>query len=141
MAFVSGLMGPYMRPIPVGASAAMLLSLLIAFIISPWLSFIVLKRVKNKPGREDRGGRRPVARRLQPALRKELALASGERPAARSLRWSWSLVLLGAAMILVPLKWVTLKMLPFDNKSELQVMIDHAGRNHPGGNSIIDQRD
>jgi hypothetical protein len=44
MAFVSGLMGPYMRPIPIGASAAMLISLLIAFIISPWLSFIVLKK-------------------------------------------------------------------------------------------------
>ena len=43
MAFVSGLMGPYMRPIPVGASAAMIFSLLVAFIVSPWLSYIVLK--------------------------------------------------------------------------------------------------
>ncbi len=49
MAFVSGLMGPYMRPIPVGASAAMLLSLLIAFIISPWLSFIVLEKNEGGP--------------------------------------------------------------------------------------------
>ena len=46
MAFVSGLMGPYMRPIPIGASAAMIISLLIAFIISPWLSYIVLGGVK-----------------------------------------------------------------------------------------------
>ncbi|MCX8069093.1 MAG: efflux RND transporter permease subunit [Thermodesulfovibrionales bacterium] len=48
MAFVSGLMGPYMRPIPVGASAAMLFSLLVAFIVSPWLGYIVLKNVKQE---------------------------------------------------------------------------------------------
>ena len=47
MAFVSGLMGPYMRPIPVGASAAMIFSLLVAFIVSPWLSYMVLKNVKS----------------------------------------------------------------------------------------------
>ncbi|MCX7793478.1 MAG: efflux RND transporter permease subunit [Thermodesulfovibrionales bacterium] len=48
MAFVSGLMGPYMRPIPVGASAAMLFSLLVAFIVSPWMSYIVLKNVRTE---------------------------------------------------------------------------------------------
>ena len=53
MAFVSGLMGPYMRPIPVGASAAMLFSLLVAFIVSPWLGYKVLKNVRHTPGAEE----------------------------------------------------------------------------------------
>ncbi len=55
MAFVSGLMGPYMRPIPVGASAAMLFSLLVAFIVSPWLAYIVLKNVRHEPENEEGG--------------------------------------------------------------------------------------
>ena len=55
MAFVSGLMGPYMRPIPVGASAAMLFSLLVAFIVSPWMGYRVLRGVKPEGGKEDAG--------------------------------------------------------------------------------------
>ena len=72
MAFVSGLMGPYMRPIPVGASAAMIFSLLVAFIVSPWLSYIVLKNVKktDAPGRE---------REDVPHVRKDPRSPPGER--------------------------------------------------------------
>ena len=121
MAFVSGLMGPYMRPIPVGASAAMIISLLIAFIISPWLSFIVLK------GRKQAGVRRKKKGRI---------LAFFNRVYERNLRgllesrkkrirfFILIVVLLLAAFALVPLKLTTVKMLPFDNKSELQVVID-----------------
>jgi multidrug efflux pump subunit AcrB len=120
MAFVSGLMGPYMRPIPVGASAAMLLSLLIAFIISPWLSYIVLKGTKH----DDKGEKEnKILGALNRVYEKNLRglLESGKK---RIAFFGFVLLLLGAAFILVPLKLVTVKMLPFDNKSELQVIID-----------------
>jgi multidrug efflux pump subunit AcrB len=120
MALVSGLMGPYMRPIPVGASAAMLLSLLIAFIISPWLSYIVLKGTKH----DDRGEKEnKILGALNRIYEKNLRglLESGKK---RMAFFGFVLLLLGAAFMLVPLKLVTVKMLPFDNKSELQVIID-----------------
>lgn len=116
MAFVSGLMGPYMRPIPVGASAAMLFSLLVAFIVSPWLSYIVLRNVPRDPSHgEDNRLRRLYKGLLAPLLdnrRKRLAVLGGVA------------VLLILAGLLVPFKAVTVKMLPFDNKSELQVIVD-----------------
>ncbi len=116
MAFVSGLMGPYMRPIPVGASAAMLFSLLIAFIVSPWMSYKVLKGVK-KTGGEEEGGRlqRLYGKVLNPLL---------DKTWARLLALGSVAALLALTLLLVPLKKVTMKMLPFDNKSELQVVID-----------------
>jgi multidrug efflux pump subunit AcrB len=116
MAFVSGLMGPYMRPIPVGASAAMIFSLLVAFIVSPWLSYIVLKNARKTEVSEE-GGRmfrvyeRIVGPLLSSRFKRLLALGS-------------VFLLLLLAVTLVPLKKVTVKMLPFDNKSELQVIID-----------------
>lgn len=123
MAFVSGLMGPYMRPIPVGASAAMLISLLIAFIISPWLSYIVLKGTrKEESAREDRDESRIIGA-LNHVYEKNLrGLLESKRK--RFFGLLLVLGLLGAAFLLVPLKFVTVKMLPFDNKSELQVIID-----------------
>jgi len=118
MAFVSGLMGPYMRPIPVGASAAMLFSLLVAFIVSPWLSYIVLKGVKHK-GPEDNS----KGDKLLNIYGKILGPMIDNRN-KRLLALGIVALLLGLAMLLVPLKAVTVKMLPFDNKSELQVIID-----------------
>ncbi|VAX32895.1 Acriflavin resistance protein, partial [hydrothermal vent metagenome] len=116
MAFVSGLMGPYMRPIPVGASAAMIFSLLIAFIVSPWMSYKVLKGVKRTGGKEEGGGlQRVYSKVLNPLL---------DRTWARLLTLGSVALLLGLALLLIPLKKVTMKMLPFDNKSELQVVID-----------------
>ena len=116
MAFVSGLMGPYMRPIPVGASAAMIFSLLIAFIVSPWMSYKVLKNVRPQSGSEE-GGKlsRFYGRMLRPLL---------ESRHKRAAALGAVLVLLGLSLFLIPLKAVTLKMLPFDNKSELQVIVD-----------------
>jgi multidrug efflux pump subunit AcrB len=115
MAFVSGLMGPYMRPIPVGASAAMLFSLLVAFIVSPWLGYRVLKNIKGGQDREQD--------KLHRAYEKVVApLIDG-----RKRRWATLLavgILLAITLLLLPLKAVTVKMLPFDNKSELQVIID-----------------
>ncbi len=121
MAFVSGLMGPYMRPIPVGASAAMLLSLLIAFIISPWLSFIVLGRTKQGPQQKGREGR--VISAFNRLYEKNLTRLIESR-AKRYVFLGLVVALLLASFVLIPTKLMRVKMLPFDNKSELQVVID-----------------
>ncbi len=116
MAFVSGLMGPYMRPIPVGASAAMLFSLLVAFIVSPWMGYRVLRGVKPEGGKEDAG-----------RLHKFYDRVLGPLLDSRKKRWmalGAIVLLLFLAVLLVPLKLVQMKMLPFDNKSEFQVIID-----------------
>ena len=115
MAFVGGLMGPYMRPIPVGASAAMIFSLIVAFIVTPWASVKLLKpAAHHEHGEEDPFTR--LYRRVMDPL-----IASG---GLRLVFLGGVLVLLVAAMALVPLGLVTVKMLPFDNKSEFQVMVD-----------------
>ncbi len=116
MAFVSGLMGPYMRPIPVGASAAMLFSLLVAFIVSPWLGYRVLGKTKD-------GARHKPEKDFAPFYEKIIAPLM-DNAKKRYLALAGVVGLLVLAMVLVPLKLVTVKMLPFDNKSELQVIID-----------------
>ncbi len=121
MAFVSGLMGPYMRPIPVGASAAMLLSLLIAFIISPWLSFIVLGKTKQGPEAHKREGR--VTSAFNRLYERNLTRLIESRP-KRYAFLGLVVILLLASFVLIPTKLMRVKMLPFDNKSELQVVID-----------------
>lgn len=121
MAFVSGLMGPYMRPIPVGASAAMLISLLIAFIISPWLSYIVLKGTKVHT--EGAGGESRLFGYFNSLYEKNLRglLDSSFK---RTIAFILVVLLLVASVLLVVFKLVTVKMLPFDNKSEFQVIVD-----------------
>ncbi len=118
MAFVRGLMGPYMRPIPVGASSAMLFSLLVAFVVSPWAALRLLHHYadRKESGHEAEGWTTRFYRRLM----NPLIQSSGRR-------WAFLggvVVLLLAAVAFVPLKWVQVKMLPFDNKSEFQVIID-----------------
>jgi multidrug efflux pump subunit AcrB len=115
MAFVGGLMGPYMRPIPVGASAAMLFSLVVAFVVTPWAAVRLLEpTAHSEHGEEDLFTR--LYRRVMGPL-----LAHGNM---RALFLAGVAALLLAAVALVPLQLVTVKMLPFDNKSEFQVMID-----------------
>ncbi len=119
MAFVRGLMGPYMRPIPVGASAAMLFSLAVAFIVSPWAALRLLRHYSHSPddhGHGAEGWMTRLYRRLMEPL-----LASGKR---RMIFFAGIALLLLAACALVPLKLVHVKMLPFDNKSEFQVIVD-----------------
>ena len=118
MAFVRGLMGPYMRPIPVGASAAMLFSLVVAFAVSPWAVLRLLRHYADRAesGHEKEGWTTRLYRRVM-------------NPLIRNSRRRWIflggvVVLLLMAVAFVPLKWVQVKMLPFDNKSEFQVMID-----------------
>jgi multidrug efflux pump subunit AcrB len=115
MAFVGGLMGPYMRPIPVGASVAMLFSLLIAFIISPWAAVRLLRR-DSAAHETVEGWSTRAYRRLMAALVGRAALRAGFLAAMG--------ILLVAAGSLVALRLVRVKMLPFDNKSEFQVIVD-----------------
>ncbi len=119
MLFVSGLMGPYMAPIPANASAAMILSFFVAVVVTPWLMLRLAGNVASHTGSHhphDGGwlGRTYVAW-ARPIL------------ATRGTAWLF-LGLVGAAtllsLVLLPLKLVTVKLLPFDNKSELQVVLD-----------------
>ena len=116
MAFVGGLMGPYMRPIPIGASAAMLFSLLVAFIVTPWAAVRILK----SGGVHRAGEREAFVTRLYRRVMGRLL----RRPL---FRWSFVggvVVLLLASCALFYTGFVKVKMLPFDNKSEFQVIVD-----------------
>ncbi|MEZ5575251.1 MAG: efflux RND transporter permease subunit [Candidatus Competibacteraceae bacterium] len=136
MAFVSGLMGPYMSPIPINSSMGMLISLAVAFVFTPWLTYKVLRRVVEKraataspppaderhattgeEGRED-FSHRLFRRVVGPFLR-------GRR--GKPLRWMLGvgvLLLIAGSVSLAYFQLVVLKMLPFDNKSEFQVVVD-----------------
>ncbi|WP_127805844.1 efflux RND transporter permease subunit [Hydrogenophaga sp. NH-16] len=118
MAFVSGLMGPYMSPIPINASMGMAISLAIAFTVTPWLA---LKLTKTD-GHADHGPGK-LTSALQNTFTKILT------PFLQSARKRWLLLagILAALLLSVGLavvQWVVLKMLPFDNKSEYQVVVD-----------------
>jgi multidrug efflux pump subunit AcrB len=119
MAFVRGLMGPYMRPIPVGASAAMVFSLIVAFVVSPWAALRLLRHYAHD-GRREHHEAEGWTTRLYRKLMNPLVLDAKQR-------WLFLgavVFLLLAAVAFVPVKWVRVKMLPFDNKSEFQVIID-----------------
>jgi len=118
MAFVSGLMGPYMSPIPINASMGMAISLAIAFTVTPWLA---LKLTKTH-GHADHGPSR-LTRTLQSTFTRILT------PFLQSASKRWLLLagIMAALMLSVGMtvvQWVVLKMLPFDNKSEYQVVLD-----------------
>ncbi|MEJ2223467.1 MAG: efflux RND transporter permease subunit, partial [Desulfobacterales bacterium] len=118
MAFVGGLMGPYMRPIPVGASAAMIFSLVVAFIVTPWASIRMIKHEETTSAGEH--GEEDWSTRL---YRKIMT------PLIENGFWRWVflisvVVLLMVSCAMVGIGWVRVKMLPFDNKSEFQVIID-----------------
>jgi len=132
MAFVGGLMGPYMRPIPIGSTAAMLFSLFIAFTITPWAAIRVLRR------RFTREETLPEAERS--ALTFEHEHGGGDdwftrlyhqimEPLLDSARWRWLFLGGIVGLLLVSIGFVlsgavVIKMLPFDNKSEFQVVLD-----------------
>jgi multidrug efflux pump subunit AcrB len=125
MAFVGGLMGPYMRPIPVGASAAMLFSLLVAFTVTPWAAVRVLRRRIERLAPAHEAGLHDQA----PATFFTRLYHRVMDPLMAHARWRWAFLggvagLLLAAVALVGLGAVRVKMLPFDNKSEFQVILD-----------------
>ncbi|HEU0224568.1 MAG TPA: efflux RND transporter permease subunit [Steroidobacteraceae bacterium] len=121
MAFVTGLMGPYMRPIPINASTGMLISLAVAFVFTPWLyrrMFLQGAAAHATAGPGDRAMQRFFTRVMTPFL-------GGD--GGRRNRWRLLQLLLGLialSLALVALGAVVMKMLPFDNKSEFQVMVD-----------------
>ncbi|MEH6826171.1 MAG: efflux RND transporter permease subunit [Motiliproteus sp.] len=120
MAFVSGLMGPYMGPIPINASMGMLISLLVAFVITPWFSGKLLKHNPAPAGQPQPAEASGRVDRLFQAL-------VGPLLRSRRARWGlWAaiLLLIAAAVALPATQRVVLKMLPLDNKSEFQVMVD-----------------
>jgi multidrug efflux pump subunit AcrB len=120
MAFVSGMMGPYMSPMPIGASIAMMLSLVVALTLTPYLGYIFLR---EKEGHSDK----------EPATLEESRIYKLYKSFINPLletrwkRWAFILgtvaILLGSASFFYT-KWVAVKMLPFDNKNEFQVVID-----------------
>ncbi|MEQ1920016.1 MAG: efflux RND transporter permease subunit, partial [Elusimicrobiota bacterium] len=129
MAFVGGLMGPYMRPIPVGASFAMLFSAFIAFTVSPWAFVKILTYWKPNPakahaeeGALDRLYRRVMGRLLDDRKARAWYLAA-------------TALMLIAAASFVPFKGVIIKMLPFDDKDDFQVVL-----NMPEGSSLAATR-
>ncbi len=116
MAFVSGLMGPYMRPIPIGATAAMVFSLIVAFLVTPWAAVRVLER--DAPGHEH--GQEDAVTRWYRRFMGGLI----STPLYRWVFLGGVVVLLLGSMSLVYFGAVKVKMLPFDNKSEFQVILD-----------------
>ncbi len=151
MAFVGGLMGPYMRPIPIGSSAAMFFSLGIAFIVTPWASI----RILRWGGRYRKHLAEPVPGEACPIPDANSGAASAPAqldrcaediltrfyrrvmgPIITQRKWRYGflagiVVLLLAAMALVGIGWVKVKMLPFDNKSEFQIIL-----NMPEGSAL-----
>ena len=141
MAFVGGLMGPYMRPIPIGSSAAMFWSMLIAFIVTPWASIRILRWGKKYARMTEGSPSAAEAARVhlhsehpEDFFTKLYRRFMG--PMIGQAKWRWiflaSIVgLLLGAMALVGIGWVKVKMLPFDNKSEFQIIL-----NMPEGSAL-----
>jgi multidrug efflux pump subunit AcrB len=120
MAFVTGLMGPYMSPIPINASTGMLISLAIALVLTPWLSHRLL--AKAPVHHDDQAQESGLHRFFDKVMRPFLGGDSGKR--ARTLLYGGLTAVIALAVILVVGQLVVLKMLPFDNKSEFQVIVD-----------------
>ena len=121
MAFVSGLMGPYMSPIPINASTGMLISLAVAFVVTPWLALRLSRRTVaagHGPSRLDARLAAAFPRLLAPFLDP----VRGSRH--RRLLLAGLLIAIALSIGLAAVQWVVLKMLPFDNKSEFQVVVD-----------------
>ena len=121
MAFVSGLMGPYMSPIPINSSLGMALSLAIAFTVTPWLALKLMK--PHGHAASEQGRAKGLGPKLQTLFTRVLT------PFLTSARKRWLLLagilvalLLSVGLTLV--QWVVMKMLPFDNKSEFQVVVE-----------------
>ncbi|MCB0378960.1 MAG: efflux RND transporter permease subunit [Bdellovibrionales bacterium] len=118
MAFVRGLMGPYMSPIPVGASFAMILSLFVAFIVTPWAAVKFLKNHEHNESEDKKTSW------LDATYEKFMSTLLGSRKASAGFGLLTVFLLL-ASMSLFYFKSVKVKMLPFDNKQEFQVLVDY----------------
>ena len=126
MAFISGLMGPYMSPIPINASMGMLLSLVIAFVVTPWLARLWMKAVDPHTCVAAPHTVSPLTRKLTPLFQRAFTplLDDARGPRARALLGFVVLGLIGISLVLPVVGLVRLKMLPLDNKSEFSVVVD-----------------
>jgi multidrug efflux pump subunit AcrB len=125
LAFITGMMGPYMAPMAFNVPVSVAVSTLVAFLVTPWLSKKILKTVPgNRAGTEqddedslerDSGLYRFYHRLLMPLFE--------NRRKSKRLLWAMLLLFIAAAMLPM-MRWVPLKLLPFDNKNEVQVIID-----------------
>lgn len=120
MAFVSGMMGPYMSPMPIGASIAMLLSLFVALTITPYLGYHLLNEKKKQHEKEEKGHQTSWIYKIYNKFEKPLLDNSKKRWLVLGL----TVVLLFGSVGMFFTKSVAVKMLPFDNKNEFQVVID-----------------
>ena len=136
MAFVSGLMGPYMSPIPINSSLGMALSMVIAFTVTPWLALKLMKPHATLAPVDDELRQAPAPKGIGDRLSRLFTRML--TPLLDSARQRWLLLagILAALLLSVGLagvQWVVLKMLPFDNKSEFALVVDM-----PAGTSVED---
>jgi len=120
MAFVSGMMGPYMSPMPIGASIAMLLSLFIALTVTPYLGYHLLREKDSQKHKKEEGLETGWIYKFYQKIEKPLL----ENSKKRWLFLGITVALLFGSMLLFFTKTVAVKMLPFDNKNEFQIVID-----------------
>lgn len=120
MAFVSGMMGPYMSPMPIGASIAMLLSLFVALTVTPYLGYHLLHEKDEQEQKEEQGFETSWIYKIYKKVEQPLLDNSKKRNAMFLV----TIVLLVGSVVMFFTKSVAVKMLPFDNKNEFQVVID-----------------
>jgi multidrug efflux pump subunit AcrB len=121
MYLITGMMGPYMRPMALNVPVAMLMSMAVAFMVTPWLAYRVLRR---RAARADAPAAPPAERTR---IYRAYAAALGPFMKRRAYFWAFLaglVILFGLAASLMALRAVPLKLLPFDNKSELQILVD-----------------
>jgi multidrug efflux pump subunit AcrB len=119
--FITGMMGPYMRPMALNVPVAMLMSMVVAFTLTPWMSHLLLRKAAaNGEAHADAAHGNPLVRRLYGAVMRPLLRSRPVRLAA----FGGTALLFAGALWLGASRAVPLKMLPFDNKTELQVLVD-----------------
>ena len=120
MAFVSGMMGPYMSPMPIGASIAMLLSLFVALTVTPYLGYHLLQEKDDQVHKEEEGHETSWIYKVYKKIEQPLL----DDKAKRWTMLGLTVILLIGSVLMFFTKSVAVKMLPFDNKNEFQVVID-----------------
>ncbi len=120
MAFVSGMMGPYMSPMPIGASIAMLLSLFVALTVTPYLGYHLLQEKDEQEHKDEQGLETSWIFKIYKKLEQPLLDSSVKR----NRMFGITILLLLGSVVMFFTKSVAVKMLPFDNKNEFQVVID-----------------
>ena len=120
MAFVSGMMGPYMSPMPIGASIAMLLSLFVALTVTPYLGYHLLQEKEEQAHKHAEGLETNLIYKIYSKIERPFL----DNSFKRRLLLAGTVVLLMGSILMFFTKSVVVKMLPFDNKNEFQVVID-----------------